>query len=300
MTAEAIGKVIRDFQRGQVDTRAARVELEPSRPGIDMNRWFTREMDAVAHSTVVDVTALWRQIIERDEPRALYESHLLLPPWLNASYCFVNSKGNVHVMNALSLTIEEYAAERWKSDVDTHDLDWDEVAWVTAVTVWLGGRSESVGGPIRTQGPMHAWLWAIRADGVPLDLRWVHVRQDIEMEMWTNALLVVLAAVDFLNCRNVQLVEPVRPRAERKRVERTGVRVHEINVLPVGKTTRSRPGESRGVPLTSVRGHFATYGQDGRGLLFGKYAGRYWIPQHARGSAEHGVVAQEFRLEAEA
>jgi hypothetical protein len=54
------------------------------------------------------------------------------------------------------------------------------------------------------------------------------------------------------------------------------------------------------VPLTSVRGHFATYGQDGRGLLFGKYAGRYWIPQHARGSAEHGVVAQEFRLEAEA
>jgi hypothetical protein len=39
-------------------------------------------------------------------------------------------------------------------------------------------------------------------------------------------------------------------------------------------------------PLTSVRGHFARYGVEGRGLLFGKYAGKFWIPAHARDAGE--------------
>jgi hypothetical protein len=51
-----------------------------------------------------------------------------------------------------------------------------------------------------------------------------------------------------------------------------------------------------GVPLTSVVGHFARYGVDGRGLLFGKYAGRFWIPQHARGKKELGVNVNDYDL----
>jgi hypothetical protein len=298
VTAEAIARVIGHFRRGQVDTTVAAEQLRAIGSKVNPERMFSRQVAAVGRSTVVDVTALWAQIIERDEQRALYEGHRLLPPWLNASYCYVNGFGNVHVMSTVTLTVDEYAeGDRWESDADTHVLDWSEVAWVTSVTVWLGGWSSTANRHLPTTGPFHAWLWAIRADGVPLDLRWVHMRPDVEMDSWRNDELTVLAAVDFLNCRNVELVEPVRPRAERRRVERTGVRVHEINVLPVGKTTRSRPGEVRGVPLTSVRGHFATYGQDGRGLLFGKLAGRFWIPQHARGSVEHGVIEQSFTVE---
>jgi hypothetical protein len=62
-------------------------------------------------------------------------------------------------------------------------------------------------------------------------------------------------------------------------------------VFPAGKSSRSsfKEGESAGIPLTSVRGHFASYGPTyDRGLLFGKYEGHFWVRSYARGSAEHG------------
>lgn len=35
----------------------------------------------------------------------------------------------------------------------------------------------------------------------------------------------------------------------------------------------------------------------GRGLLFGKLAGRFWIPQHARGDREHGESVADYALQ---
>lgn len=101
------------------------------------------------------------------------------------------------------------------------------------------------------------------------------------------------------NCKNVAIVEPARPRAERKRMARIGVRVHEINVFPPGRAIASVKGEAvGGTPLTSVRGHFARYGAEyNRGLLFGKYSGQYWIQQHARGSADVGEVRSSYKLQ---
>ena len=51
------------------------------------------------------------------------------------------------------------------------------------------------------------------------------------------------------------------------------------------------------MPLTSVRGHFREYGDAyGKGLLFGKHEGRFFIPSFARGELEHGLSVQRFTL----
>jgi hypothetical protein len=117
------------------------------------------------------------------------------------------------------------------------------------------------------------------------------------------AQLVVLGDLNFLSCRNVDVAEPVRPRPERRRIARTGTRIHEIIVRPAGSSTRSRGNTGipvGAVPLTSVRGHFAHYGPDyGKGLLFGRHAGRFWIPAHIRGTAEVGEDIHTYRLQPE-
>lgn len=105
------------------------------------------------------------------------------------------------------------------------------------------------------------------------------------------------------NCRNVDIVEPVRPRGERRRIERTGVKVHTINVFKAGTSTRAVKGEAVGsVPLHPVRGHAAHYGNccpgvhEPRGRLFGKLEGKFWVPQHLRGNSEHGENRPDYRL----
>ena len=111
------------------------------------------------------------------------------------------------------------------------------------------------------------------------------------MEYWDMAHVTLLGALKFMNCRNVELVDRQRPRAQARRIARTGVTVKTLNVFPAGRSSRSssKEGTSAGVPLTSVRGHFTSYGPAyDRGLLFGKYEGRFWVPSYARGSAEHG------------
>jgi hypothetical protein len=114
-----------------------------------------------------------------------------------------------------------------------------------------------------------------------------------------HMVMVTLAALNFMNCRNVELVEAQLPRAEARRVARLGERVHTINVFPVGRSTRSvRNGVGGGgIPASPVMGHFAHYGErHGRGKLFGKHEGKFWIPQHARGAKELGESKPRYRL----
>jgi hypothetical protein len=47
--------------------------------------------------------------------------------------------------------------------------------------------------------------------------------------------------------------------------------------------------------LHICRGHFAHYEDKG---LFGKYKGRFWIPQHVRGSIETGAALKDYQVNA--
>lgn len=292
MPAEAIGRVIADLRAKNV-----------RRPhGLKTDDFALALGLASVDGPVVDATEIYHSLVARDDPVAIYEDHpCIAPPWRDASICYQNEHGNVMVM---TLAVDDHQGPAGTIDKPLWEtaepIDWDDVRWSMNAFVWLGGRGHGIAVP--TGGPVHLWQLAVAADGQPLDLHWVQLLPDYPMEQWDMAQLVLLGALNFCNCRNVELVEPHRPNAERKRILRTGTTVSEINVFPTGKSVRSAKGDRQGgTPLTSVRGHFAHYGEEyGRGLLFGKYSGRFWIPQFARGEREHGTVEHDYALRAEA
>jgi hypothetical protein len=296
MSAEQIAKVIADMRNGRV---------RPLGPGKDRvrnvhdKRIHELALQLVMHPVVVDATAIYHSLVAKDEPIHMYEDHpCIAPPWEEAAICYENEHGNVIVMHASVMPFDPEKPP-WDDMADTHTIDWGRVKWRVDTFVWLGGRSKIQGGAFGTSGPVHMWQFAIYADGEPADLHWVHLTPEYEMKSWDMAHLVLLGALNFMNCRNVALVEPKRERHEAKRIARTGVSVHTINVFPTGVSARSaaEKGESTGTPLTSVRGHFACYGPEyDRGLLFGKYAGRFWIAPHARGSTEFGENVTDYKL----
>lgn len=282
MSAEAVGRVVADLKAGR-----CRNPVEGGRVGLRSGQ----------EGTVVDATALYHSIVERDEPVALYEDHpCIAPPWPSFMVCYENEHGNVVIMHGL--VSDRATGNDWTWDWRPEcEVDEDRLRWRIDVIVYVGGRGKS--GPAPTTGPLHSWKFLVYDDGEPADLHWEQIVPEYPMENWDMAHLVVLGALNFMNCRNVDIVDPERPRPERRRVERTGVTVHTINVFPTGKATRSPKGEPLGgsTPLSSVRGHFAEYGVNGKGLLFGKYAGRFWIAQHARGDTAAGdATGNDYRL----
>jgi hypothetical protein len=145
------------------------------------------------------------------------------------------------------------------------------------------------------------WKIAVYDDGTPADINWLHLVPSIPFHKFNNAMGVLTETLNMLNCVNVTVAYPTRsmPRPQRRRFERIGVRFSEIHVRPTSKSYKGN-GEALAdieMPLHGVRGHYANYGVDGRGLLFGKLAGRYWIPPHVRGSREVGTVEQTYTID---
>lgn len=284
MTADVIATVVADL-------RAERI-----RHVVDDSRLNTLASARVKTATVVDATTIYASLVAKDEPVWIYEDHPnIAPPWESAAICYVNEHGNVILMQVTATEHDRSSA--WNSE---NEIRWHDVRWVMEVFLWIGGRSAEKG-PFPTTGPIHMWRIAVYGNGEPANIRWYHLCPEYPMENWDMAHLVLLGSLNFMSCRNVQLVEPQRQRAQRRRLERLGVSVKTISVFPMGRSYGGRlAGNGQGLPLTSVRGHFACYGPEyGRGLLFGKLSGRFWIPQHARGSAEHGSSVPDYRLRAD-
>lgn len=259
-----------------------------------------RAWAVLATATVVDVTALHRNVLADDTPLDLYEDTTMRPPWVDCAICYQQADGTVIINHVAYLRVTDVAPEeRWQPlPPADHSIDWNDVSWVAWHFVYA-----SRGG--RTMGPLHLNRMAIAEDGRMLDITWTQLRPDIALEEWTNPQLVTLKTITFLNCRNVTIVEPHRTRPQRRRIDRAapGLIVTEVQVFPRGVTVRGTraPAGIGGVPLTTVRGHLARYGPKyGRGLLFGKIEGQFWIPAHARGSAGAGVVEHTYRVEDEA
>lgn len=282
MSAEAIAKVVQDLRLGRYHS------FGKAKPPVEFG------------GPTIDATAIYDGIRDKyiDNPSAsegihIYEDHpCIAPPWEEAQLCYLNEHGNV-VLQALScLTQDDAYEDGWMDDLKWEAdqvLDWSKVHWAVYALMFIGGRSKDE--PIRTAGPVYLWRLAIANDGSPLDINWVMLKEVSDPDIFDLPLVVLLGALNFLNCRNVEIVLPARPRPEQKRLARTGVEVHTINVFPIGSRHRSagERGQQIGGPHTPVRGHFATYGPEyNRGLLFGKYSGRFWISQHVRGELDGG------------
>lgn len=281
--AEDIARVVESIRKGQVrlhrDKRLSELALESFKQA----------------SGIVDATSIYDDLISEQKlgkPVHFYEDHpSIAPPWEQAIIGYQNGHGNIILMDCVAK--ETDGTKQWdvvKRIEGDAEVEWERVRWRIDVLLWLGGQDHT-GKRTPTTGPMHYWRLAVYENGEPADLSWVHIYPEYPMEYWDMAHATLLGSLNFMNCRNVEIIEPQRPRPQARRIARTGVRVSMLNVFPIGKSSRNgnKGGESQGVPLTSVRGHFATYGPEyGKGLLFGKIAGRFWIPQHARGDKAVG------------
>lgn len=305
MTAEAIAKVVRDIRTKRVASSDHAISTEGDRKALDSLATIS------TLGPVVDCSAVFRSIVDSNKSIDLYGDHVVAPPWDAATFAYENAFGNVHV---IVMHVWEESEDhpipdsvRWKNEEES--FSWDEVRWILTGTLFMGGKAgggvEGMNGvsiPIATRGPMHMWRLAVRADGTMADLRWFQMLDNIDPEStFDNPMITWLKAMTLANCSNIIVAEPERPRSERRRIERTGVRVSEIHIRPFGRAYRGNKAirlEAGDTPLSSVRGHFANYGPKyGRGLLFGKYEGRFWIPQHVRGTAEAGEVEHSYVVE---
>lgn len=294
MTVEQIAEVVADIRAGRTHHPAAVDEA-----GIVTS--FKLLQRAQLPQPVVDCTAIFTSYLASDKPISLYDDHpSIVPPWQNAFLCFTNTHGNVI---CLQVHREDHdgsqpAQEDWFTD---NSVDWARVRWIAETAVWVGGRSGD-GRPMPTAGPCHMFRHAIHDDGSPADINWLALmarkgqfaeRSDLDdpnRSTWDTSMIVLGASLNFLGASNVEVAEPVRPRPQRRRLARTGVTVQAIVVRPPGKRRAAssvpRPIEAGETLLSPVRGHWARYGVDGRGLLFGKYAGKFWISGHVRGQGD--------------
>jgi len=295
MTADRIAEVVADIRAGRVSP--------PPQSSPDIHQLLLPQVQRP--QPVIDCTAVF-DLQRRMSRIDLYGDYpTLTPPWERALLCYVNTFQNVIVM---SVEREDWAGhgtgtQGWRS---TNPVDWSQVRWIANTSIWIGGRSGS-GAAIPTTGAVHLLRHAIRADGAPEDINWIAVipgdNPDTEVDgnsPWLAATLTLTASLNFLNCSNVSTAEPPRPRPERRRIARTGVQVQSIVVRPPGRRSgmgagNARPLEACETALSPVRGHFVHYGEQyGRGLLFGRYPGKFWVPDHVRGAGEPTI--RDYRL----
>ena len=255
---------------------------------------------AFQNGPVVDVTAIHDDVVESGRSFNLYEDAVLRPPWEFATLSWADLPGKMSDA-VVHMTFWNVPADadggfadhlKWDPEKDSvgfappgHSIDWSNVAWITHVAYWADILNE----PLGPAEPVHFERVAVGADGTALDHNFIQIRPNIPVDTWNDAKITWLRSISFLNLRNVELVTPDRSRPVRRRLERQGVTLSEIQVFGPGRSYPSKTKSSTpsgGLPLTSVRGHVARYGVDGRGLLFGKYSGEFWIPAHARGEGQ--------------
>jgi hypothetical protein len=110
---------------------------------------------------------------------------------------------------------------------------------------------------------------------------------------------VSLLALDILNTTRgyTESVTPPAPLSKKwqKKTGRPLVSYSRIVVPNPSSRSGHGNGEHSGsCALHSVRGHWAQYGSEGKGKLFGKYEGEFWIPSHERGDPSLGQVKSTY------
>ena len=111
-------------------------------------------------------------------------------------------------------------------------------------------------------------------------------------------------ALSLLHCKNVTIVDAgdCRSRQVMRADKRAGLPDTKFKTLEIEPMRRvlategniSQNGLKRALHI--CRGHFSEYSEEKP--LFGKYAGRFWIPSHVRGTTESGQVIKDYRIKA--
>jgi hypothetical protein len=115
-----------------------------------------------------------------------------------------------------------------------------------------------------------------------------------------QVLPVVLTALNFLHCKNVVTQKEEIPKALKKsRLKKDKPyfgRFYTLGIEPAKKVLRTTGGSDHNGIVRAFhicRGHLRRY--DGDSKLFGKFENKLiWIPNHARGNSDKGIVAKDY------
>lgn len=119
-----------------------------------------------------------------------------------------------------------------------------------------------------------------------------------------NLTFPAVLALQLLHCKNVPVEDHTPPdKLAKKHLRKHGRALTTYKTLridlaapPRAQNSQNDASSPQPVALHACRGHFAEYGLNGKGRLFGKLTGRYWIPPHARGKAEAGIVHKSYEV----
>jgi len=111
---------------------------------------------------------------------------------------------------------------------------------------------------------------------------------------------VATLALTFSHCRNVEVVDRLPSRQERRELDRQGKPVRKWGEIVIDPArTRFQPqdaterlaGDHPARIQHLCRGHFAQYSAERP--LFGRHVGTFWVPPHVRGSDEVGTKGND-------
>lgn len=120
-------------------------------------------------------------------------------------------------------------------------------------------------------------------------------------ENTNNVMQLLNLTLLFMNAKNIGSERHDPPQVlNKKRIKRGKQPLfsfYTLKIFPMvagrkGITSANDPTHSNRVHL--CRGHFRVYTKDAP--LFGKFAGRFWVPAHARGKKQLGMIAKDYEV----
>lgn len=200
---------------------------------------------------------------------------------------------------------------RTVADGAAQDATGEPIERVVDVPKWLmvGFIFLASGG--RVIGPVKHWSSAINPDGrlsATASGRLANLSVYVGVDDPGVAMLVGLTnlmppafmAISFMHCKNVARVDNLPNRQERREMQRReeAITIYKtLQIEPMKQVLSSQGGVAHNglkKALHICRGHFSTYSEEKP--LFGKYAGRFWIQAHVRGTAEAGKVIKDYKV----
>lgn len=236
--------------------------------------------------------------------RTLTQRFDVAPPWPAAvvAYDLDDTTGLISIQSfEISDPDDISEGTKWDTEEDEHGnmvtVDWSRVRWILNAALFTDeAKLWAPGLGISLYGPAAMWRIAVYEDGQGAYI-WTKTTAGSDRGNYAFDLMVLLHTLNICNAANVYLDVPKRSRPMQRRMARTGVRVTEIHIRPQ-KGAKSARGAvvTPGVPLTTVRGHFAEYGPKyGKGNLFGREGSyRIWIPHYVRGDEAYGVIDHSY------
>jgi hypothetical protein len=175
----------------------------------------------------------------------------------------------------------------------------------------MGGGIRAVGIAVIASAPGHRPVMlsfasttfpSLKPDGQSWNMTSPRGAKDVSVAV-REVILYVFDNLALLSCKNVSLSPRDNdPKQVRRAIKRHGgnadsYRYHVLVVRPAGAKSDAPAQEIGIMPRHVCRGHFAEYGPEfNKGLLFGKYAGRFYVPPCVKGKKENGEVAKDYAI----